>query len=154
MKWSFLFLLLFSFPVFADLTSSPGPMMPAIPIQQKASLIIPVGSVAVATPAAPPSWAQDLIVTVEKLPVVGPFVAKALLYLGILASILTVLVATILTILNSLSGVFTASGLSEAAAAIIKFRDGPIMYWLKFLSLFNAQKPASIPPVPPPAIKQ
>lgn len=109
--------------------------------------------VAVADASAPPTWAQEIITVAEKLPVVGPYLTKALVYLGILSSIITVLVGTILTILASLAGVFNASGLTEAAAAVVKFRDGPIMYWLKFLSMFNAQKATPPPaPMPPPAI--
>lgn len=102
--------------------------------------------VAVAAPSAPPQWAQDLIVTAEGLPVVGPFVAKGLLYLGIISAILTTLVGSALAILNTLMGIFNASGLTNLATAIASFRDGKIMYWITFFSMFNAKAPVANPP--------
>jgi len=98
-------------------------------------------AVAVLEPAAPPEWAQELIAAAEKLPVVGPIVSKVLVWVGILAGITTTLVGTLLGIINTLMGVANLSGLASAAAALANFRDGKIMYWLKFFSLFNAKKP-------------
>lgn len=100
-------------------------------------------TVAVSEPSAPPQWAQDLMVTAEKLPIVGPFIAKGLLYLGILSAILTSLTTAILMVLNTLLGLFTWAGFVNASAAIAGFRDGKVMYWLKFFSLFNAKKPVN-----------
>lgn len=96
--------------------------------------------VAVPEPAAPPSWATDLLMEVSRLPVVGPYVSKALLYLGILTAILTTLVAAILSILASLQGGFNAAGLVDASNAVTAFKNGKIMYWLTYFSNFNAQK--------------
>lgn len=124
--------------------ASPAVAAVAGAVAQPAPTPIPVGTpmpaVAVAEPAAPPAWAQQLIVTVEKLPVVGPIVAKLLLWTGIVASCLTALVACILTILNTLMGVLNLAGVVNVAAALAKFRDGKIMYYLKFFSMFNAKK--------------
>lgn len=105
--------------------------------------ITPVATptVAVPQPAAPPAWAQEIMVSAEKLPIVGPVVSKVLLWSGIVAGILTTLVAALLSIVNTLMGVANLSGLNTVATALAKFRDGKIMYWLKFFSLFNAKKP-------------
>jgi hypothetical protein len=99
--------------------------------------------VAIPEPAAPPAWATDLLVTASKLPIIGPLLSKALLYLGILAAILTTLVAAALSILSALSSVFTMSGLTTAANAILAFKNGKIMYYLTYFSNFNVQKPTA-----------
>lgn len=98
-------------------------------------------SVQVAEPAAPPQWAQNVIVTAQHLPVVGPYVSKALMYAGIVSSILTALVACMLSILSVLVGAFNISGLAGIASAIDAFKKGKVMYWLSYLSMFNAKKP-------------
>lgn len=97
---------------------------------------------AVVVPAntAPPTWATELLSTIAGLPVVGPYVSQILLWLGILAAILTTLVAAALSILASLKGAFKWAGLDSAVAAITAFQAGPVMYYLKYFSNFNAQK--------------
>jgi hypothetical protein len=158
-KFLILFLVLFlgfSQSGFAEGSPSPTPAagLPSAVTQASTTLppapllSIPMGTppgpgVAVPQAAAPPVWAEQLIVAAEKLPLVGPYVAKALLYLGILSSILTVLVAAILTVLNTLMGSFNLAGLTQAAAWLSKFKDGKVMYWLKFFSVFNAKKPTT-----------
>lgn len=98
--------------------------------------------VAVSKAAAPPAWAQDLIVLLEKIPVVGPFIAKTVLYLGIVSATLTTIVGTLLTILNSIMALLTFFERPDVASIVARFRDGKIMYWLRFFSIFNAKKPA------------
>lgn len=107
---------------------------------QPAAVAIPA-AVVVPEPAAPPQWATDVLVAASKLPVIGPIVSKGLMYLGILTAILTTLVGAILSILALLLGVFKSGGLVNAVAVIQAFRDGKIMYWLKYFSNFNAKKP-------------
>lgn len=106
-----------------------------------------VATVAVAEPAAPPQWAIDLILTIQKLPIIGPIVTKAMVYAGIIASILTALVGCLLTVFTMLSSIASFSGLAKIADAIKAFRDGKIMYWLTYFSIINAQKPTD--PVSP-----
>jgi hypothetical protein len=122
--------------------SSPAPVPPPVVAAPVTPAFVPV-----AAPAAPPVWAQDLLMTAEKLPVVGPILAKVLLWAGIIAGILTTLTGAVLGVVNTLMGVSNASGLTGLAAALANFRNGKVMYWLKFFSLFNAQKPV-IPSVP------
>jgi hypothetical protein len=96
--------------------------------------------VQVAEPAAPPAWAQDLMMTAQKLPVVGPIVSKTLLILGIVSSILTMLSAFLMSVIALLSGAFSYAGLAATAARIQAFQSSKFMYWIKFFSLFNAKK--------------
>lgn len=98
-------------------------------------------SVLVAEPAAPPVWAQEVMVSAQKLPYLGPVIAKVLLYLGIATSILTMLVTFLLCSITALSGGATFLGLTGVANWLVAFRDGKFMYWLKFFSNFNAKKP-------------
>ena len=97
--------------------------------------------IAIPEPAAPPSWATDLLTNVAKFPVIGPYLSKALLYLGILAAILTTLVGAALSILATLKSGFDAAGLDKAADAITNFKNGKFMYYLVYFSNFNAKKP-------------
>lgn len=101
----------------------------------------PLPAVAVAEPAAPPLWAQEFLVAVQSLPVVGPVIAKLIFYLGIFASILTTLVVALLGVLNTLIGMANLTKLVGVANALAAFRDGKFMYWLTFFSNLNAKKP-------------
>lgn len=120
--------------------ASPSPSPSASPIGVVVHSLPQVQMVAVAEPAAPPSWAQDLMISAQKLPVIGPVVSKALLYLGILSSILTLLAGFLLGAIKVLSGVFNYAGLGALAQSISDFENGPFMYYLKYFSLFNANK--------------
>lgn len=100
-------------------------------------------TVAVAEPAAPPAWAQDLMVNAEKLPVVGPFVTKALLYAGIVSSSLTAFLTFLMGLLSSLSSIANFAGLAALSQKIQDFKNGKIVYWLKYFSMFNAKKPGT-----------
>ena len=103
----------------------------------------PVTEVLVAEPAAPPKWAEDLIMTAQALPVIGPVISKILLYAGIVSSILTALIACLLTIFSALAKVMNLAGLVSVAEKIKLFRNGRVMYWLSYLSMFNAKKPVA-----------
>lgn len=116
---------------------------PALAPPIATTVITAPAAVAVA-PSAPPSWVVEILATVSGLPVVGPYLSKALLYLGILAAILTTLVGAALSILASLKGAFSWAGFDTAAAAIQSFQSGQIMYWLTYFSNFNAQKPPTV----------
>lgn len=116
----------------AAAAAQPQASAPAAVAPAPASAVVQVPE-----PAAPPSWAADLLTTISSLPVVGPYVSKAILYLGILAALLTSLVGFLLSALAALKTGFAWAGLDKAVAAIQAFRNGPIMYWLLYFSNFN-----------------
>lgn len=129
--------LVFTENIFADPAA-------AVAVAQPQAVAAPVAApenVSVAAPAAPPQWAADLIVTISKLPVVGPLVSKAMLYAGIISSILTAIVACMIGVVSALSGAFNLAGLMGFVAKLEAFKSGKIMYWLSYLSMFNAKKP-------------
>lgn len=121
----------------------PSPTPKATPNPASIAQTMPINTpvVVVAEPAAPPVWAQDVIMAAQKLPIIGPIVSKIFIYLGIVSSILTALVAFLLTVLSAASKVANISQLTDLANKIELFKDGKIMYWIKYLSMFNAQKP-------------
>lgn len=135
----------------AAASSQPQALAPAIAAPAGQAVVAPAAvalapsQAVVAVPAvsAPPTWATELLTTIGGLPIVGPYVSKFLLWLGILAAILTTLVAAALSILASLKGVFAWAGLDAASAAVASFQSGPIMYWLTYFSNFNAKKPTA-----------
>jgi hypothetical protein len=164
MKMIYVFCLLtFATAAFAQTPASPAPApaavaspLPAIaPLPATATPVVvapspivapaqvPVGDVAVAAPAAPPAWFQEVLTNAQSLPVVGPYIAKALVWLGIIAALLTALVAFLLAISASLKGVLNVAGLNNFATEVQAFQDGKIMYWIKYFSMFNAQKKSS-----------
>lgn len=159
MKLIFLFLFVSLF-TFADAlpqatpTPVPATILAPTPVPSPKPLVdttavtfVPAGTpsgpaTAVATPAAPPTWVQDLLVFAEKIPVVGPIVSKVLMYASILGTILTSLVLALLGIASTLQGVFNVSGLVKVSAALAAFKDSKFLYWLTWFSFLNAKKPA------------
>lgn len=141
-----LFVLVLSLYGAVNVASADSNLAPnAVSVAAPAPTPIPVGTppgpaVAVAEPAAPPPWAQDLVMAAEKLPYVGPIISKVLLYAGIIGSIMTAVVVCLTSILNLLIGAFNLAKLMNVANAVAAFKDGKIMYWLKFFSFFNAKK--------------
>jgi hypothetical protein len=125
---------------YAQESQNPAPaIVEAVTVESPAALPS-VPTVAVPEPAAPPQWAIDIMTTAQELPVIGPIVSKALLYLGILSAIVTSLVACLLAILRALSGIASLAGLVSFAAKVQAFKDSKIMYYLTLVSLFNAKK--------------
>lgn len=88
----------------------------------------------------PPTWVQDTLIMVKNLPVVGPIITKLLQWVGVAVTILTALVAFLLTSIRALSTVMTFAGLAIASKKVKDFETSKIMYWLKYFSMFNAEK--------------
>ena len=86
----------------------------------------------------PPTWLQDVIVAVKGFPVVGPYLVMLLQWLGVLSAILTALCAFLLISVKAVNNVLNLMKLTEFAAKIAAFEKGKVMYWLKYLSMFNA----------------
>lgn len=124
-----------------DAYADSSPLTSGVPVTLAVQPPMAPAVVAVAEPAAPPMWAQDVMVSAEKLPVIGPVVTKAVLYFGILSALLTSFAAFVLSALAILQKAFSFAGLAKAASAIVAFQNSKFMYYLKFLSSFNAQKP-------------
>ena len=95
----------------------------------------------VSQPPSPPQWAEDVLMAAQKLPILGPYVAKALLWAGIIGTCLSALCLCLITICASLSSVLNIAGVTSLSQKIQKFQNGKIMYWLKYFSFLNAQTP-------------
>ena len=150
MKSAFAFLLVafVAGSAIAQTAPSPAPAAPvAAPVASPAPIAASVPDTAPAPVmvkdinAAPPTWVQDLAVSIKSLPVVGPIVVKALNWIAVIVSILTALCAFLMVALKALSSIMNIASLTNFAASLQAFQDGKIMYYLKYFSAFNAQKP-------------
>ena len=88
----------------------------------------------------PPNWVQDAIITAKSLPVIGPILVQVFQWLGIIASILTALFIFLWTVLASLEKVLGAAKMTALAEKLAALQNSKFMYYLKALSVFNAQK--------------
>lgn len=104
----------------APAVSAPAPVAPA--------------TVAVAAPSAPPVWLQEFLSTVSSLPIVGPYLSKAIVWIQALGGILTALVAFLLAVSAGLKAAFNFTGLDSVVSWIESFQQSSIMYWLTSLS--------------------
>jgi hypothetical protein len=88
----------------------------------------------------PPVWLEKALDIVSSMPVVGPVVVEVLKWLGVVSSVLTALVTALLGILLTLRKVLNLAKLADLALKIELFMNGPIMFWLKYFSIYNAKK--------------
>lgn len=88
----------------------------------------------------PPVWLQDALLSAKSLPVIGPFLVKAMQWLGVIVSLLTALFAFLWSVLRALQLVLDAGKLYEASNKLAALENSKFMYYLKALSAFNAQK--------------
>lgn len=88
----------------------------------------------------PPEWLVNLLQMLHDMPLVGPYVAKAVQWLGVIVTIITSFTAAIWVSIRALSTVLSVAGLLAFADKLKAFENGKIMYWLKYFSAFNAPK--------------
>ena len=93
----------------------------------------------------PPSWLQSAIIQLKSVPVVGPIVVKVLQWLAVISTILTALCAFLLASIRALIPVLNLAQLSAIADKVAAFQNGKVIYWLKYFSMMNAQKPDEKP---------
>jgi hypothetical protein len=75
-----------------------------------------------------------------KVPFVGPVLLQVMQWLGLVASVLTILVTALLALIQSLGAVLRLAKFADLAAKVVAFQNHPIFYWLKFFSIYNAKK--------------
>lgn len=96
----------------------------------------------VAANEAPPEWLQNAIAYIYDVPVVGPYVVIVGKWFGVLITIVTAFTGFLMISVRALMGVLNLAGLVAFAAKLDAFKDGKVIYWLKYVSaLFNAKKP-------------
>lgn len=90
-------------------------------------------------PFEPPQWLKESMLFISSLPHVGPIFLKVMMWLGVTASILTVLATSFIAISKSLQKVLKLMKLEAWALKVEAFYllVGP---YLKFLSMYNVQK--------------
>lgn len=88
----------------------------------------------------PPSWLETVMGVAMKIPIVGPLLLQVMQWLGLIASVLTVLVTALMGAIQALNVILKWAKLTDLAVKVIAFQNSPIMYWLKYLSIYNAKK--------------
>lgn len=88
----------------------------------------------------PPEWLVSLLQLLHGMPVVGPYIAKGVQWLGVIVTIITSFTAAIWVSIRALSTVLSVAGLLAFAEKLKAFENGKIMYYLKYFSMFNASK--------------
>lgn len=90
----------------------------------------------------PADWIKTAIVFVYQIPYVGPVVLLIFKWITALLTIVTGLCGFLLISFKALSGVLSTVKLVEWAQAVTDFKDNSkVMYWLKYISAFNAPAP-------------
>lgn len=88
----------------------------------------------------PPTWLNDVMSVMLKLPLIGPLLLQVMQWLGLVASVLTILVTFLIGLLQGLSQILKFAKLADLAAKVLAFQNSPVMFWLKFFSIYNAKK--------------
>ena len=102
--------------------------------------VAPSPGVSVDPVFVPPTWLETAILFVKNIPGVGPVLVEIGKWVGVVGTILTALCVFLLSVLNALQKVFSASKLMGYVNLIQAFKDGKIMYWLKYFSFLNAKE--------------
>lgn len=88
----------------------------------------------------PPLWILDLVIFLNDIPTVGPILKSVFEWAAALAVVSTALCGAAIVSLKALSPLLLKFGLTDKAAALEK-NSAKVIYWLKYISLFNATKP-------------
>lgn len=90
----------------------------------------------------PPDWLLSALQYLYDVPFVGPIMVKVAQWFGVIVTIVTAFTAFLMVSVRALMGVLNLAGLVAFAAKLDAFKDGKIMWYLKYISaLFNAPKP-------------
>jgi uncharacterized membrane protein len=90
-----------------------------------------------AVPAPPTEWLKPVLDFITQLPVVGPYLTSAVMWIGALAAVLTALTTAFSGIVLGLAKVMNTTGLQHAADALTAFHD-KVWPWLAYFSIYNA----------------
>jgi len=101
---------------------------------------VPVDVVAPVVDSEIPAILLQMMAIAKSVPVLGPIAVEVAKYLGLVASLLTILVTAILAAIRSLQVALPLLKLASLAAKIAAFEKSKVMYYLKFFSVYNAKK--------------
>ncbi len=89
---------------------------------------------------SPPEWLVGILDTIHSLPIVGPILTIVLQWLGVIVTVLTTMTVAIITCVRAIMTVAKWKQLFTVATACEAFLNGKTIYWLRYFSMFNAQK--------------
>jgi hypothetical protein len=87
----------------------------------------------------PPDWMLDVVIYLNSLPGIGPALKTIFEWIAALSVITTRLCATAILTLRTLAPLLRSTGLINAAV-LVETHGPKVVYWLKYVSLFNAKK--------------
>ncbi len=99
----------------------------------------PVDWVPVDPVFVPPAWLESVLLSLAALPTLGPILVKVGQWAGVFAVASTTLAVSAVAILHALGAALKRADLEELAKKI-EAKAKPVVYWLKYFSLFNAKK--------------
>ncbi len=86
-----------------------------------------------------PVWFQDLLTYLREVPAIGPWVSWAFEWASALSVVVTAFAGATIVSLKALSKVLKGAKLLELAVKV-ELWAAPVIYWLKYVTVFNAQK--------------
>jgi hypothetical protein len=99
------------------------------------------GAVALPDAGEVPAYLPQILSFLKSIPYVGPVVSKVLAVVSVVCTVATALYIFLLT-LFSIPEVLARWAGAQKIADFIKKYGGVVLKWLKYLSIFNAQKKA------------
>lgn len=128
-------------PITASSASVPAASVSAPKVEEKPVKTVDEIKLTVKDEAfVPPEWLQDALLQAKNIPFIGPYLVKIMQWLGVIVSIITGLFAFLWAALRSLQVVASAAQLAGLAEKLAAAENSKVMYYLKALSAFNAQK--------------
>ena len=87
-----------------------------------------------------PQGVVDTLSAIENLPYIGPVVSKIILWVGIFTTLMTLLASFVLGGIKAIGPVLANQKSQDVEAFVQKLLDSKVVYYLKYFSMYNAQK--------------
>ena len=87
----------------------------------------------------PPEWFESFLLMLKSLPTIGPVIVKASQWFGVLVTVTTSLTVAVISLVNGAAAIANKLGKPEISKKIEE-KAAKIIYWLKYVSAFNAPK--------------
>ncbi len=134
-------ILLFAFAMLLVLNIASADEPVPAPVAVHAEVVNPPPVVMEQSPVAtPPAWLVDALKMVSSLPIIGAYVALALQWFGVLATIMSSLLVFLAASIKLLKTVSTFGGFDKLLVAIEAFEQSAMMQWLRWSSNFAGPK--------------
>lgn len=110
------------------------------PVEANPDVTTEAPKVLVSEAVAPPAWLEKLLDNAASIPFIGKYAVEVVKYLGVIASILTLLVTFLVGVVRVLAPIASFANFTKFATILQAFEASKTMYYLKFFSMYNAKK--------------